>query len=148
MVDFKRILDRNSREAKIHPCEIYETLDRESGKGPLRDIQKTILDNWFDNFKEKRDVILKLHTGQGKTLIGLLLLQSRLNQNKGPSLYLCPTKHLVEQTAQQADSFGIKYVLAENDLPDAFIEGKSILITTTSKLFNGLTAQSNFLVME
>jgi len=139
MVDFKRILDRNSREAKIHPCEIYETLDRESGKGPLRDIQKTILDNWFDNFKEKRDVILKLHTGQGKTLIGLLLLQSRLNQNKGPSLYLCPTKHLVEQTAQQAESFGIKHVLAENDLPDAFIEGKSILITTTSKLFNGLT---------
>ena len=139
MVDFKKILDRNSKEAKIHPCEIYETLDRESDKGPLRDIQKTILNDWFDNFKEKSDVILKVHTGRGKTLIGLLLLQSRLNQNTGPSLYLCPTKHLVEQTTQQADSFGIKYVLAENDLPDEFIEGTSILITTTSKLFNGLT---------
>jgi len=139
MVDFKKIVERGIREVKIHPCEIYETLDRESDKGPLRDVQKTILNDWFDNFKEKRDVILKLHTGQGKTLIGLLLLHSMLNQNKGPSLYLCPTKHLVEQTAQQADSFGIKYVLAERDLPDAFIEGKSILITTASKLFNGLT---------
>lgn len=132
-------MEKGIKEAKIHPCEIYETLDRESDKGPLRDVQKTILNDWFENFKEKRDVILKLHTGQGKTLIGLLLLQSMSNQNKGPSLYLCPTKHLVEQTAQQADSFGIKYVLAERDLPDAFIEGKSILITTASKLFNGLT---------
>lgn len=142
MVDFKKkIRGKSIGEVKIHPCEIYETLDRASDKGPLREIQKTILDNWFDNFREKRDVILKLHTGQGKTIIGLLLLQSRLNQNTGPALYLCPTRHLVEQTAQQADSFGIKYVLSlpREDLPDDFIEGKSILITTANKLFTGLT---------
>jgi len=142
MVDFKKkIPDKSIREVKINPYEIYDTLDWASDKGPLRKKQETILNDWFNNFKEKRDVILKLHTGEGKTLIGLLLLQSRLNQNTGPALYLCPTRHLVEQTVQQADSFGIKYVTADRggDLPDDFIEGKSILITTASKLFNGLT---------
>ncbi len=34
----------------------------------------------------RRDIIVKLHTGQGKTLIGLLMLQARLNAGKGPAL--------------------------------------------------------------
>ena len=139
MVDFKKKLHKSISQVKIHPCEIYETLDRESDKGPLRNVQIEILNNWFDNFKNQRDVILKLHTGQGKTIIGLLILLSRVHQKTGPAVYLCPNNYLVEQTLKQADSFGIKYSKVEEDLPDDFIEGNSILITTASKLFNGLT---------
>ncbi|WCL65140.1 DEAD/DEAH box helicase family protein [Bacillus subtilis] len=61
-----------------------------------------MLDKWFADFQGKNDVILKLHTGQGKTLVGLLMLQSKLNQEKGPALYLCHNNQLVEQTCKQA----------------------------------------------
>lgn len=139
MVDFKKRLGKKTIEKKLHPREIYETLDRKSDKGPLRPVQIKILENWFDNFSTKRDVILKMHTGQGKTLTGLLILQSRLNQDKGPSLYLCHNNYLVEQTCKQAESFGLNYCVVNDEIPDEFIDGKSILITSVQMLFNGLT---------
>ncbi len=140
MVDFKTKLGKKQAEKAIDPYDIYETLDRASDKGPLRPVQEEILKNWYANFKEKKDVILKLHTGQGKTLIGLLILQSRLNQDTGPAVYLCPDNYLVEQTCKQADSFGINYTtITENEIPDDFIDGKSILITNIKKMFNGET---------
>ncbi|WP_425803144.1 DEAD/DEAH box helicase family protein [Desulfitobacterium sp. Sab5] len=90
MVDFRKKLGAKQIDRTIHPCKIYENLDRESDKGPLRPVQEQILSDWYDKYRGKKDVILKLHTGQGKTLIGLLILQSRLNQNTGPAIYLCP----------------------------------------------------------
>jgi replicative superfamily II helicase len=78
---------------------------------------------------------------QRKTLLGLLILQSKLNQNKGPVLYLCPTQNLVNQTCEQAKQFGFKYCTINLDktIPTDFFESKSILITSVQKLFNGLT---------
>lgn len=140
MVDFRKKLGAKHTDRTIHPCRIYENLDRESDKGPLRAVQEQILNDWYDNYREQKDVILKLHTGQGKTLIGLLILQSRLNQNTGPAIYLCPDNYLVEQTCKQAESFGINYsVITDRQLPDDFIDGKSILITNIMKIFNGET---------
>lgn len=141
MVDFKKKREAKSGELKIHPLDIYETLDRKHDKGPLRDVQKEILVKWFDEFQKNKDVILKLHTGQGKTIIGLLILQSKLNQGISPALYLCPNPYLVDQTCSQADSFGIKYCVIDDskEIPDDFLNGKSILITSAQKLFNGLS---------
>jgi len=140
MVDFKKKLGKKLIVKKIDPYEIYEGLDRASDKGPLRPAQVEILKLWYSTYKDERDVIVKLHTGQGKTLIGLLILQSRLNQDKGPAIYLCPNNNLVNQTCQQAESFGINFcVFSGRDIPDECVEGKSILITTVQKLFNGLT---------
>ncbi|MFE4430444.1 DEAD/DEAH box helicase [Peribacillus butanolivorans] len=139
MVDFKKKLTKKTSEKKIHPYDIYETLDRASDKGPLRPVQENILNKWFENFQTKKDVILKLHTGQGKTLTGLLMLQSKLNQEKGPALYLCHNNQLVEQTCEQAEKFGISYTTINRDIPDEFIDGKSILITNVQTLFNGET---------
>lgn len=139
MVDFRKKLGKIKSEREIHPCDIYKTLDRASDKGPLRPVQEQILNKWFDDYREEKDVILKLHTGQGKTLIGLLILQSKINQGTGPALYLCANNYLIKQTCEQAESFGIKYTTMNKTLPDSFIDGQAILITTVSKLFNGLT---------
>lgn len=139
MVDFKKRIGVKKIEKRINPCDIYETLDRASDKGPLRPAQDAVLKEWYGSYKQKKDVILKLHTGQGKTLIGLLILQSRLNQETGPAVYLCPDNYLVEQTCQQADSFGINYVTVDKELPEEFLDGRTILITTAKKLFNGET---------
>jgi len=140
MVDFRKRLAKKSRaESIIDPIALYDTLDRESDKGPLRPVQKSVLAEWYNTFCKKQDVILKLQTGQGKTLIGLLILQSRLNDGYGPAIYLCPNHFLVNQTCEQARQFGIPYCIAEDELPDDFLNSKTILITLVHKLFNGLT---------
>jgi replicative superfamily II helicase len=139
MIDFNKRLGTRSLEKKINPVEIYDSLDRRSEKGPLRPAQFSILNNWFDNHRDTKDIIVKLHTGQGKTLIGLLMLQSRINQDLGPALYVCPNKYLVEQSVEQAKLFGIKVCRIDdnNTIPSDFFEGKEILITHAQKIFNG-----------
>lgn len=139
MVNFGKKLGSVEIKKKINPTEIYDSLDRASDKGPLRPVQKEILDKWYEHHADDKDVILKLHTGQGKTLIGLLMLQSRLNKGTGPAIYLCPDNYLVEQTCKQAESFGIKYTVYNGEIPDDFINEKAILITNIQTLFNGLS---------
>lgn len=125
--------------APTDPVALYDTLDRAHDKGPLRPAQQAVLSEWYTSRREQRDVIVKLHTGQGKTLIGLLMLQSRLNDGKGPAVYLCPDNFLITQTCDQARQFGIKTCIADPDLPEDFHNGKAILVTSVQKLFNGLT---------
>jgi replicative superfamily II helicase len=139
MVDFKKRLVKFSGEKHINPIDIYERLDRASDKGPLRPAQLSVLNDWHQELRDKRDVILKLNTGQGKTLVGLLMLQSKMNENEGSSLYLCPNNLLVNQTVIQAKQFGINCVTTDGDLPDEFLDGRSILVTSIQKLFNGLS---------
>ena len=67
------------------------------------------------------------------------MLQARLNEGKGPAVYLCPNNYLIEQTCEQARQFGIATCQAEPDLPEAFLTSEQILVTSVQKLFNGLT---------
>ncbi len=139
MVDFKKRLVIPSGAKPINPIHIYDRLDRASDKGPLRPAQIAVLGEWHQNRRGQRDVILKLNTGQGKTLVGLLMLQSVMNESEGSALYLCPNIYLVNQTVAQARQFGITCVTAEGDLPVEFLDGKAILVAPVQKLFNGLS---------
>lgn len=139
MVDFKKRLDKSSNEKILNPIEIYDRLDRASDKGPLRPAQIAVLNEWHNSRRENKDVILKLNTGQGKTLIGLLMLDSKMNENEGSALYLCPDNFLVSQTVAQAKQFGINCVTTDGDLPIDFLNGKAIFVTSVQKLFNGLS---------
>ena len=140
MVDFNRRIQGPKRDAKrIVPSEIYENADRASDTGPLRPSQISVLDEWFAERRQLKDVIIKMHTGQGKTLIGLLVLQSRLHETGEPSLYICPNNNLVQQTLAQAKRFGIECCTTDRDIPEAFTDAEKILVTTVQKVFNGLT---------
>jgi replicative superfamily II helicase len=139
VVDFKKRLAGKKVEKPIDPVALYDTLDRAHDKGPLRPAQTAVLKEWYEHQQKTRDVIVKLHTGQGKTLIGLLMLQSRLNAAKEPAIYLCPDNFLMDQTCDQAKQFGIATCKADPDLPDAFLNGEKILVTSVQKLFNGMT---------
>lgn len=141
MINFKKRLENSKAELKIDPIELYDTLDRASDKGPLRPSQFAILEEWYKNRSENKDNIIKLHTGQGKTLIGLLILQSRLNGGNGPCVYVCPNIYLVQQTCNQASQFGIQFCTIGKDksLPQEFLNGEKILITHAQFIFNGKT---------
>ncbi len=137
MIDFGKKLGEKQVEKKTRPIDIYSNLDRRSIAGPLRPVQNEILEDWFDNKQNDKDLIIKLHTGEGKTLIGLLILQSKINQGNGPCAFICPNIYLVQQVVSEARKFGIPFCLTDNGLPNEFIEGKKILITHVQKLFNG-----------
>ena len=124
----------------MDPIQIFEKLDKESGKEDLRRVQETVLRDWYSNYRDKRDLIIKLHTGQGKTLLGLLMLQSYLNEDKGPAMYICPNNYLVNQTIEQARQFGIRTVQSiDSKLPQEFLNSEAILVATCNKLFNGMS---------
>ncbi len=141
MVDFKKKLGKRKIEKKINPIEIYDSLDRRSETGPLRPSQDFILKEWYNKRTDDKDLIVKLHTGEGKTLIGLLILQSQLNKTKLPALYICPNKYLAQQVILEARKFGIGYcqINEDNTLPNEFLDGEKILITYVQKVFNGKT---------
>jgi len=139
MVDFKKRLSGKKAERPTDPVALYDTLDRAHDKGPLRPAQIAVLREWFKKNQSTKDVIVKLHTGQGKTLIGLLMLQSRLNGEHGPAVYFCPDNFLIGQTRDQAKQFGISTCAADPHLPGEFLNGERILVTSVQKLFNGLT---------
>ncbi|MHA3786749.1 DEAD/DEAH box helicase [Flavobacterium hauense] len=140
MVDFRKKLSKGEIDKKINPLEIYDNLDRRSVTGPLRPAQSLVLEEWYDKRKDEKDLIVKLHTGEGKTLIGLLILQSKLNQGAGPCIFVCPNIYLVNQVALEAQKFGIPFCLIDggtNEIPNEFHQGKKILITHVQKIFNG-----------
>jgi hypothetical protein len=150
LVDFKKLLGKQTIVRSTDPIEIFNTLDKDSGKDTLRvGVQDAVLKEWHTKHRSQRDVIVKLHTGQGKTLIGMLMLQSSLNEGLGPALYLCPNNYLVKQTIDDARSFGFKpiqFPSAPGDIlpgagkpPAAFLNSAAILVTTCKKLFNGLS---------
>ncbi len=74
MVDFAKKLGGKKVEKVSDPVRLYETLDRAHDKGPLRPSQLAVLSAWNEGGRKRKDVIVKLHTGQGKTLVGLLML--------------------------------------------------------------------------
>ena len=139
MIDFKKKLNSAKIERKTEPCELYSTLDRKSVAGPLRPAQEYILSEWYTNHRDDRDLVIKLHTGEGKTLIGLLLLQSMINSKNGPCLYICPNRYLTDQVCAEAEKFGIPYCKIEdnNQIPNEFMLSEKILITNAHKVFNG-----------
>lgn len=138
MVNFEKLLDKSKITKPVDPEEIFKQLDKDSEKEYLRNAQKIVLEKWFNESRNSKDSIIKLPTGQGKTLLGLLILQSSLNEGKGPALYICPDSYLVDQTYEQAKSFGFNVIKStETPLPRDFLNSESILIATCSKLFNG-----------
>ena len=138
-IDFRTKMKKTGVDKKENPVEIYDSLDRTSAAGPLRNSQVEVLTDWFENHKDDKDIVVKLHTGEGKTLIGLLILLSKLNMNKGPCLYICPNKYLVNQVCKEAIKFGIPICTIGNNniLPNEFLDGQRILVVHAQKVFNG-----------
>lgn len=136
-------VDSTVVKKKVNPIEIFETLNHEIGYEYLREVQATFLKEWWTN-KEKQDIVGIVNTGSGKTLIGLLMLYSKMNEGVGPVVYLCPDTQLVEQVINEAKLHGIPVTQitkessdSRQEIPMEFINSKAILVTTFEKMYNG-----------
>jgi len=138
-IDLRKLASAKKPQRPIDPLEIWNSLDRAVGKEYLRPIQEQVLGQWFSQ-RTRPDTIIKMNTGTGKTLVGLMMLQSSLNEGLGPALYLCPDKYLVKQVLDQAKQFGVNCVAfsdTSRDIPAEFSNSEAILVTNIKKFFNG-----------
>lgn len=132
-IDFSDLLN-DANEVPLHPRDIFFTLNRASSFSFPRDIQTEVMNRWFES-RNNRDNVIKLNVGSGKTLVGLLLLQSSLNEGKGPALYVSPDNQLLQQVMQEAKELGIEVT---NEPRDAdYASGGKICAVNVYRVFNG-----------
>ncbi|WP_258771875.1 DEAD/DEAH box helicase family protein [Brevibacterium aurantiacum] len=135
MVDFGALRSRERKGAPIEPRQLYGLLPNKArGRGQLWDAQAQALSDWHER-REDTDLVIKLNTGGGKTAVGLVILQSILNANDGPALFVAPSNYLVEQAFKEAQALGID-VTKDVD-GSAYIRGEAIGIVNIYKLVNG-----------
>jgi hypothetical protein len=134
----KKLESSPENKLPVDPIKLYQTCQFKEGYGYLRGVQEEVLKQWHA-IRDQRDVVFKMNTGAGKTLTGLLILYSKLIEHSLPVAYLCPDQQLLEQTLSLAKNYGIPVctVGAHNQFPAEFLNGKSVLVTTFSRLFNG-----------
>ena len=138
MVDFKKLRESGAKAASDNPREIFLRLPKPPDINDLYTSQSEVLDAWYAR-RNENDLVIKLNTGGGKTLIGLLIAQSHMNEKKTPCVYLCPTNQLVDQTIQKAQEYGIPAARYEKGepFPVAFENGEAVLVGAYQTLFNG-----------
>ncbi|MEY9706458.1 DEAD/DEAH box helicase [Bradyrhizobium diazoefficiens] len=90
------------------------------------------------------DVALQLPTGSGKTLVGLLIGEWLRRKNNERVVFLCPTRQLVNQVVEQAETqYGLSvhgFVGSKHSFDAAakadYQAARRIAVTTYSGLFN------------
>jgi tetratricopeptide (TPR) repeat protein len=143
-MDFSQ-LKRPTRNAKpLDPINIFER--RPSLPNTPNDLwrgQTEALNKWHKN-RTASDVLIALNTGAGKTLVGLLIAQSLVNEGVENVIYLCGTNDLVHQTYREAEKFRgtIDCTLRTSGRfsNSLFETGKGFCITNYASLFNGFSA--------
>lgn len=133
--DISSLRSEREVESKTDPKELFRLLPKKDSKYTyLREIQGQVLGQWY-SARENKNHVIKMNTGSGKTVVGLLILKSSLNESYAPSVYLVPDKLLVSQVLSEAQALGIE---ATNDYDSMrFKTGKAVLVTTIQKLFTG-----------
>src|ERR1700719_4765145 len=94
------------RNLATSPREIFKSLTLRGSIQNIWEPQAEALAGW-EKERKSADVVIQMNTGGGKTLVGLLIAQSLVNETKGKVLYVCPNNQLVEQVATKAAECGI-----------------------------------------
>lgn len=137
LIDFNRLNRSTNNDKVLDPIQIFDVLPEKNEKYEeyLRDVQSTVLDNWFNSYRDNKNTVIKMNTGSGKTVVGLLILKSYLNEDKGPAVYVVPDNYLVKQVIKEADDLGIP--ITDDARSQGFIRGEQILVTNMHKIVNG-----------
>lgn len=141
-MDFSKLGSTKKPKAPTNPIKIFETLPSLAGTpNDLWRGQAKALSEW-EEVRAKRDVLISLNTGAGKTIVGLLIAQSLVNEGLENIIYVCSTIDLVEQTSKEATRIGIDHTTRiRGDYSNNLFEiGKGFCITTYAALFNGLSS--------
>ncbi|SJN28800.1 helicase C-terminal domain-containing protein [Luteococcus japonicus] len=115
------------------PRQLFRAfVDRPDWMPYLRGPQDQVLDKWHAR-REEPDLAVKMNTGGGKTVVGLTIGKSWLNEGVAPVAYLVPDEMLVGQVVEQAHLLGVPVT---TDTDSQFKRGEAILVDSFAKLFN------------
>ncbi len=136
MIDFNKILKPQKQRNPTSLLELFEQLDRKATHQILRPVQSEAL-QMLNDLKGQKDLVIKLSTGSGKTVIGLIYADMMRRTYPGELvMYLCPTLQLVSQVCETAEKIGVPVMRAvSGETPHSAYEGKSLLVCTYDKLF-------------
>ncbi len=105
-MDFSKLGAPVAAAGQIDPIRIFEQLPNlPDTPNDLWRGQAEALAQWH-GARERKDVLVSLHTGAGKTLVGLLIAQSLVNERVENVIYVCSTVDLVLQTSLEASRVG------------------------------------------
>lgn len=137
--DFTKVRSKRKGALAVDPIKLFQKLKvTDPGINDLWLAQGDALRQWHDS-RSKPDIGVVLNTGAGKTLVGLLIAQSLVNETRDKILYACSSIQLVEQTAEKAQGYGLGVTtyFRRNYTNDLFARGEAPCITTYQALFNG-----------
>lgn len=134
MIDFKK-LSNNQPTNTVEPRDIFMGLpSRDKRYEYPRDVQTEVWKQWFE-MRNQEHCIIKMNTGSGKTIVGLLILKSCLNEGAGPAVFVVPDNYLVNQVCEEAKLLGLDTTTDPDSIP--FLRKRSILVTNIQTLVNG-----------
>ncbi|MEM9443948.1 MAG: DEAD/DEAH box helicase [Verrucomicrobiota bacterium] len=135
-IDFTKITTGKPSDQITEPEKLFPLLPKpdETEYNYLRDVQGEVLSQWFER-RAEFDLVVKMNTGSGKTVVALMILKSSLNEKLGPAAYFAPDIYLANQVRKEAAHLGIDTCSEPND-PD-FLQGRSILVDNIASLVNG-----------
>jgi hypothetical protein len=139
VVDFSKLGRGGEKKPPQTMLETFSRLDRQVTHVELRPSQVKIFEQ-LDANSDKRDLVVKLNTGGGKTTTGLIYLKHKMQLQGEPVVYLVPTVQLAEQIIEEGVRVGVTVCLwaaGEKYPPEDALSGKSVIVCTYDKFFNG-----------
>jgi hypothetical protein len=138
---FKKLPTPASSHASA--AQLFLDLPRRKYSG-LLDHQGQMLRMYGEQALESPDVALQLPTGSGKTLVGLLIAEWRRRKFGERVVYLCPTRQLVNQVAEEGNTkYGLEIDAFTGPVntfdPGAkgrYLSAGRVAVTVYSHLFN------------
>lgn len=139
MVDFSDLMRDAQALLPDKLEETFLTLDRKTTHVDLRPGQIELLRQLDENLGV-RDLVMRVSTGGGKTVVALLYLYHLMKRDNAPSVYLVPTTQLVEQVLREAQNIGVlahAYLRGETYPHEECLRAEAVIVCTYDKMFNG-----------
>lgn len=139
MVNFSSLMGGSGSGVPVTLEATFQNLDRKTTHVDLRPGQLEVLRELHQSLDE-RDMVMRVSTGAGKTIVALVYLYHLMRRDGAPSVYLVPTTQLVEQVLREATNIGVPaYAYAKGEpIPhDECTRSEAVIVCTYDKLFNG-----------
>ncbi len=140
MFDFSSLASAPASDLPASLGELFGQLDRKATHTSLRPAQAAAAAA-LDKQVDLHDVVMKLSTGSGKTVVGLLFAERMRRKYKGePVVYLCPTNQLVAQVVTTGQLIGVAVsTFSSAGLPYDALSGETVLACTYDRMFTAKT---------
>jgi superfamily II DNA or RNA helicase len=139
LFDFDKLHRPSAGSKPINPIEIFRSVPAlPETPNDLWQGQSKALEAWHPA-RSKKDTLISLHTGAGKSIVGLLIAQSLVSEGLPRVLYVCATNDLIIQTSREIETklgFAHTTRMGGDFSNDLYSTGEAFCLTNYQALFN------------